>query len=144
MDPKNKVLPGPGTIIGANVKLVGALRDVNDITVHGSVDGEVHSEKTVTIGETATVKGPVTGAVVTVSGTVRGSIDADSRLEILPTGKVNGNIATKDLIIRSGAVFVGKSAMIGDDKEKLPDDVTDEPVHDEAVKETSKPGYEVE
>lgn len=143
MDPKNKVLPGPGTVIGANVKLVGALRDVNDITVHGAVDGEVHSEKTVTIGETAAVKGPVTGATVTVSGIVRGSIDADNRLEIMPTGKVHGNIATKDLIIRSGAIFVGKSTMMSEDKEKLADEL-EESVQEETPKPPTKPEYEVE
>lgn len=109
---------GPGTVIGANVKLLGAINDVNDITVHGKVEGEVNSEKTVTIGETAEIKGPVSGAIVTVAGLIRGSIEAIDRLEILPTGKVYGNIATGDLIIRSGAKFVGKSAVLKNDAGK--------------------------
>jgi cytoskeletal protein CcmA (bactofilin family) len=107
-DPKSS---GPGTIIGSSVKLIGAIRDGNDIVVHGSVEGELGSDRSVTVGETATVKGPITGAVVMIAGTVRGSIEAGERLELLPTGKVYGNIATKDLIIRSGALFVGKSTM---------------------------------
>lgn len=107
---------GPGTVIGANVKLVGSLKDVNDVTLHGLVEGEVHSEKTVTVGETATIKGPVSGAVISVAGLINGSVDASVRLELLPTGRVIGDITAKDLVIRSGAVFIGKCAMTDEKK----------------------------
>lgn len=108
---KQKVVPGPGTIVGANVKLTGTLKDVNDITVHGRVDGEVISEKNVQIGETATIKGPVTADVITVAGLVKGAVVAKSKLEILPSGQVSGSIDAKELIIRGGAKFNGKCAM---------------------------------
>ncbi len=143
LEQKNKPLPGPGTVIGANVKLVGALRDVNDITIHGAVDGEVVSEKAITVGETATVKGPVAGATITIAGTVRGAVEADSRLEIMPTGKVYGNITTRDLIIRSGATFVGKSTMASDEKEKEALGKETEETK-EAPAAEKKPEYEVE
>lgn len=137
----NKTETGPSTVIGANVKLVGALKDVNDITVHGTIEGEVASEKTVTIGETAQVKGPVSGIIVSVAGTVRGSVEAADRLEILPTGKVFGNISAKDLIIRSGATFVGKSTMAsGEAKEKK----EEEPPEEKESAAVTKPEYEVE
>lgn len=118
---EDRVHSGPGTIIGANVKLVGTLKDANDIVVHGTVEGEVISEKAVTIGETARIKGPVSAATVSVAGLLRGSIEASVRIEILPTGKVNGNIATKDLIIRSGAQFIGKSEMRGEHESDAPE-----------------------
>lgn len=112
----DKSSAGPGTVIGANVKLVGALKDANDITLHGLVEGEVSSEKTLTIGETAEITGPVSGATVSVAGLIKGSIDASIRLELLPTGRVIGDITAKDLVIRSGAVFVGKCAMTDEKK----------------------------
>ncbi len=102
---------GPGTVVGANVKLTGTISDVNDITVHGTVEGEVISDKTVVIAETAAVKGPVTAQVVSISGRVNGSITAHQKLELLPTGQINGSITTKDLNIKSGAVFNGKCTM---------------------------------
>lgn len=102
---------GPGTVVGANVKLTGTISDVNDITVHGTVEGEVVSDKTVTIAETAAVKGPVTAQMVSISGTINGAVTGHQKVELLPTGKVNGSIATKDLIIKSGASFNGKCAM---------------------------------
>ena len=106
-----KPLSGPGTIVGANVKLVGTLSDANEIVVHGKVEGEVLSEKSVVISETAFIKGPITADMVQIAGEVHGSIVASGKLEILPTGKVFGSITTKDLNIRSGAIFVGKANM---------------------------------
>lgn len=105
---------GPGTVVGANVKLTGTISDVNDITVHGSVEGEVASDKTVIIAETASVKGPVSAQMVSISGRVNGSVTAHQKLELLPSAKINGGITTKELIIKSGASFNGKCTMPAD------------------------------
>lgn len=106
---------GPGTIVGSNVALTGTLKDDDDIAVYGMVEGEVLSEKTVTVGQTAQVKGPIRAAFVTIAGTVRGSVDASDKLEILETGKVFGSVNTKDLVIRSGAIFIGDCKMPSDE-----------------------------
>lgn len=104
-------LEGPGTTVGVNVALSGTLRDQNDIHIFGLIDGEVISEKTVTVGKTAQVKGPVKGQIISIAGVVRGSIDATEKLELLDSAKVFGSITTKDLVIHSGAAFVGKCTM---------------------------------
>lgn len=135
-DKKN--VTGPGTIIGANVKLVGTLIDANEVIVHGRVEGEVTSEKMVTITETAFIKGPVTADMIQVAGEVQGSIVASSKLELLPTGKVFGSITAKDLSIRSGAVFVGKSNMPDGIKQTIDE------VKEEEKKEAKATEYEVE
>lgn len=106
-----KMISGPGTVIGSNVKLVGALKDTNDIVVHGAIEGEVASERSVNIGETAHVKGPVSGQTVLISGRVDGSVKAVDRLELLANGKIFGDITCGDLVIQSGSTFVGQCAM---------------------------------
>lgn len=120
---KDMKASGPGTIVGANVKLSGVLKDTNDITVHGVVEGEVISDQNVVISESAKVHGPVSAKNITVSGYVDGSVTASEKLEILQAGKVFGSITVKELVIHSGAVFVGKSTMPDhkrDDAAKLP------------------------
>jgi len=102
---------GPGTTVGVNVSLSGTLKDQNDISVFGMVEGEVISEKSVTIGQTAQIKGPVKGELVTIAGVVRGQVTALEKLELLETGKVFGSINTKNLVIHSGAILVGKTEM---------------------------------
>lgn len=135
-DKKN--VTGPGTIIGANVKLVGTLLDANEIIVHGRVEGEVTSEKMITITETAFIKGPVSADVIQVAGEIQGSVVASSKLELLPTGKVFGSITAKDLSIRSGAVFVGKSNMPDGIKQTIDE------VKEDEKKEAKAAEYEVE
>ena len=127
---------GPGTTVGVNVALSGTLKDQNDISVFGMVEGEVISEKSVTIGQTAQVKGPVKGELVTIAGVVRGAISASEKLELLETGKVFGSISTKNLVIHSGGIFVGKSEM------PTGEETTEEPEPESEIESGEKPSEE--
>jgi cytoskeletal protein CcmA (bactofilin family) len=134
---------GPGTTVGVNVALSGTLKDQNDIHIFGLIDGEVISEKTVMIGKTAQVKGPVKGQIVSIAGVVRGSIDATERLELLDTGKVFGSISTKDLVIHSGAAFVGKCTMpTGADEGLEEAEQAAAPAEESSAHEESQPAVE--
>lgn len=147
---------GTGTTVGANVVLTGTIKDVNDIVVYGKVEGEVISEKSIFIGEGAQVKGPITAHIVTVSGKVKGSVEAHEKIELTSSAKIYGSITTKDLIIQSGAVFVGKSMMpdheaeIKAEKEKEEKEGSTEEKQEEkeakksAETEDNSPKYEVE
>lgn len=110
--------PGPGTVVGANVKLQGILKDTNDIIIHGQLEGEVGSDQKVVVAENSMVKGPVSGDMVSIAGTVKGAVEAKTKLEILSTGRVQGAITTKELIIQAGAIFNGKSTMPDDQEDK--------------------------
>ena len=100
------------TIIGINVVLKGNLRNKGSIQVNGTIEGEVKSDENVNIGETAKIKGPVMAKTIEISGEVKGLVEASEKLELNPTGKVTGDISAKSLIIKQGAVFVGKSNML--------------------------------
>lgn len=102
---------GSGTVVGSNVKLQGVLKDTENIIIHGQLDGELSSEQSVLVAEQAVVKGPISGDTVTVAGVVKGSIDAKKKLEILPSGRVNGSVTTKEFVVQSGAIFNGKIVM---------------------------------
>ncbi|KKQ73995.1 MAG: hypothetical protein US94_C0017G0008 [Berkelbacteria bacterium GW2011_GWB1_38_5] len=129
---------GPGTVVGANVKLVGTLQDASDITIHGRIEGEVISNQSINVTETAYIKGPISADIVNIAGKVRGSITATGKLEIMPTGKVFGSITSKDVSIKSGAIFVGKCTMPEGEKEEAEEKTIEETPQN---KETT---YEVE
>lgn len=140
-DKKN--LAGPGTIVGSNVKLVGTISDSNEIIIHGKIEGEVICEKNINVTETAYIKGPISAEMIQVAGEIHGSIVATGKLELLPTGKVFGSITTKDLTIRSGAIFVGKSNMPEGEKEiELKKEPAEQGEKVESKKE--KTAYEIE
>ena len=99
------------TIIGINVSLKGNLKNKGSVQINGTVEGEVRSDESVTVGETAVIKGPVIAKTIEVSGTIKGLVEATEKLEINPTGKIVGDIIAKNLVIKLGAIFVGKSMM---------------------------------
>lgn len=102
------------TIIGTNVKIKGSLKNQGSIQVNGVIEGEIKSDQMVTIGETATVIGPVQAKSIEISGVVRGVVNASEKIEVNPKGQINGDLITKSLIIKQGAVFNGKSQMSGE------------------------------
>ncbi len=102
------------TIVGAHVELKGSLRNQGSIQIHGTVIGDVVSDAVVIVGETAHVTGPITAKQVEVSGQVHGSITADEQIELQPKSMVKGDLTTKRLSIKPGAVFIGKSNMTPD------------------------------
>jgi cytoskeletal protein CcmA (bactofilin family) len=99
------------TIIGVNVILKGNLKNKGSIQINGTVEGEIRSDENINIGETAKIKGPVNAKTIEISGEVKGLVEASDKLEVNPTGKIVGDILAKSLIIKQGAVFIGKSAM---------------------------------
>lgn len=103
------------TIIGADVHVKGNLKNKGSIQINGTVEGEIKSEEDITVGESASVVGPVVAKNILISGKVDGTIDASEKLEIDPTGVVQGDIKTKILIVREGANFNGTTSMAGGD-----------------------------
>lgn len=107
------------TVIGTEVQVKGNLHNKGSILVNGHVEGEIKSDENVTIGETATVQGPIVAKSILISGKVTGTIEAHERMEIDPTGTVNGDIKTKTMIVREGAVFNGNCVMDKQPKEHV-------------------------
>ena len=99
------------TIIGINVVLKGNLKNKGSIQINGTVEGEIRSDENINVGETAKIKGPVIAKTIEISGEVKGLVEAFEKLEVNPTGKITGDINAKNLIIKQGALFVGKSSM---------------------------------
>jgi cytoskeletal protein CcmA (bactofilin family) len=134
-----------GTIVGSSVHLTGAIKDSSDITIFGSVEGEVSSDQKIIIEESARVKGPVKANEIIVSGLVIGTITATQRLELNQAGIIKGNIDTSELLIHAGATFIGKCNMpdkkdkvAGEEKEPFSVEVEVESDVKEADEEDSK------
>lgn len=101
----------PDTIIGRGVKVEGTLQTGGDIQINGEFKGKLITEKDVVVGEHATVDADINGQNVYVSGEVKGDINAFEKIEILETGKVDGNVMASALSIESGGILKGTSTM---------------------------------
>jgi cytoskeletal protein CcmA (bactofilin family) len=98
---------GPTCLVRGNLIADGAFR------IDGWVEGAVESRSTVVIGETGAVRGDVTGVEIVVAGKIIGNVSCEGHLEILATGKVDGDIVAKSIRIETGGVFRGTSHMKG-------------------------------
>jgi cytoskeletal protein CcmA (bactofilin family) len=118
-DKKDEFVPtgAAETVVGTSVKLKGTLKSDGDITVDGSVNGEIKTKGTVTIGPNANIIANVHAKNVNVAGTVQGNVIATDRLSVSESGRVYGDISANILSIVAGALFSGKSTMAENIKE---------------------------
>lgn len=95
------------TVIGENSTVKGAIHSQRSVRVEGFVDGEIHAQGEVYIGQKSKVKASITGRTVIVAGEVTGNIEAVSGLHIASTGKVYGDISGDHLIVEEGGIYRG-------------------------------------
>lgn len=97
---------GVPSIISADLKIVGDLDSGGDLQIDGAVEGDITS-RSVTIGESAVVRGVLSAETVHIYGSVVGEVRATS-VTLSKTAKVAGDIAHQSLSMEAGADLVGK------------------------------------
>ncbi len=106
--------------LGKNTEFEGKLSFKGAVRIDGVFSGEIFTEGTLIVGESAIIKSNIHVSHLIVSGEIRGDIIADSRIEIHAPGKVFGNIQAPVVIIEEGVIFEGNCRMqkMDNDKEK--------------------------
>jgi len=96
---------GKGTEFEGKLSFNGAVR------IDGLFKGEIFTEGTLIVGESAVIESNIHVSHIIVSGEIRGNIVADTRIEIHAPGKVFGNIQAPTVVIDEGVVFEGNCSM---------------------------------
>ena len=98
-------------------ELLGAISFQDMVRVNGHIAGTVHSEiGTLLIDVSAIVNADVDVAVALIHGTVMGDIVAHQRVELGSSAKVYGNIWTRSIEIKPGAIFEGICTMLTEER----------------------------
>lgn len=98
--------PGVPSIISADLKIVGDLNSNGDLQIDGAVEGNITS-RSLTIGESAVVRGVLVAETVRIYGSVIGEVRANSVI-LSKTARVEGDIVHQSLTMEAGADLVGK------------------------------------
>ncbi len=106
------------TIIGKTIKIDGEVKSDEDVIIEGQVKGKVEVGKTLTIGKHGYVNAEITARIVRILGKVEGNVKAIYKVEIVPEGKLYGNIKAPKIVIAEGALFKG-SVEMNDNKEMI-------------------------
>ena len=114
--PKVEAPPPPATaaLVGHLYKgsrVSGQLSFQGPARIDGAVDGEIHCEGILTIGEGAEVRAKISGQTVVIRGKVEGNVTAKEKVELAAPARLIGNIDTPRLIMTEGVVFDGDCAM---------------------------------
>lgn len=81
------------------------------IRIDGRVEGEVITQGTLVVGETAEIHAEISAAAVVSSGKIVGNITASEKVKLLPTAVLDGAIKTPLLVIEEGVRFNGQCLM---------------------------------
>lgn len=95
------------TILGTNTFLKGNLKFKESLKINGNFVGSIEAAGLLVIGEEAKIQADVYAKSIVVSGLVKGDIVAEERVEMLPTGRVYGNVKAKKIKISDGVIFYG-------------------------------------
>lgn len=102
---------GQTSVIAHDTHWHGELKTSGSVHVHGRLDGTVNASADVFVAEEAEVDASLTALNVIVSGTLRGTVRCGGRFEVLPQGRVNGDVQAPSLVIHDGAVVAGQIRM---------------------------------
>jgi cytoskeletal protein CcmA (bactofilin family) len=102
------------TVIGARMRLVGDRSGDEDVLVNGRVEGKIRVDRKVVVSTGAEVEGDVQAKAVISGGRGHGQVTASERAELLPSGRVQGNVHAPRIVMAEGAQIQGRVVMPND------------------------------
>lgn len=101
---------GEGSYFKGNFQLAGPLR------IDGRYEGETLNVDSLTVGETGKVKADIKVGTAVINGIIIGNIEATTRVMLMPTSRILGEIRTPELIIQNGVMLEGACIVAPDPK----------------------------
>ena len=105
------------TVITAAVQLVGTIKGMADVILHGSLEGDVRLSGILVLGKTGRIRGKIEARNVVIEGDFEGIIRATEKVEIRDGGKCKGDVFTATIAVSENAYFEGNVKMEVEDRE---------------------------
>jgi cytoskeletal protein CcmA (bactofilin family) len=109
--PAIPVVDGQTTVISPNAAWKGEIVAEGSMHILGKFEGDIRVRDDLFILDDANVDATIAAGTVTVSGRYNGTLNCNTRLEVLPTGRVRGEIYAPALVVHNGAIVNGKIRM---------------------------------
>ena len=111
---KKKKRPSPvssASIITPGTSIKGEIRCEGNILLNGEFEGVIVSQGEVVVGKSGRVSGEIQSQKLLVSGEFRGNFTGEV-IDIMPYGKVYGDVKVNNIIIEPNAVFEGETKIV--------------------------------
>jgi len=114
--PRAKERESKETVIAADLTIEGKIEGSGHVRIAGRFKGDVHVQGNLTIEPGAKVTGGVRASTVIIGGELEGNVDAASRVELLETGVLNGDLKAGSLTVAAGSRMRGQAEFGWDEK----------------------------
>ena len=97
--------------IGPGVEFKGVISYQGSVQIDGRLDGELHTEGTLLVGEQAVITAKISAGSVISRGEIKGDIVAKEKVQLLATAVMEGSLNTPQLSMENGVVLNGTIEM---------------------------------
>ena len=94
-------------IIGEGATIKGEIKEENEITIQGNVDGDIEC-KDLIVGKTGSVKGKIKADTLYVEGNIEGEINVRELLKLMSSSFISGKISYGSIQINEGGKLIGE------------------------------------
>jgi cytoskeletal protein CcmA (bactofilin family) len=99
---------GKESVIASDLIIEGKIEGAGHVRIAGKFKGDVNVQGNLTIESGAQLTGEVRADAVIVGGELSGNIEAASRVELLQTGVLNGDLKAGSLTVAAGSKMRGR------------------------------------
>ena len=98
--------------VGKGVEFKGVISYSGTVRIDGYLDGEIHTDGVLLIGDEAVIQAKVTAGTIVCKGKITGDIAAKERVKLRSPAVFNGSMKTPMLSIEDGVLFNGGLEMV--------------------------------
>lgn len=106
--------------VGKGVEFKGIISYNGTIRIDGHLDGEIHTEGILLVGEDATLNAKVSAGTVVSKGKITGDIVAKEKVRLLSPAVLTGSVKSPILSMEEGVLFNGNCEMARAEVRELP------------------------
>lgn len=96
------------SLIASDLTIEGKIEGTGHVRIAGHFKGDVHVQGNLTIEAGAKLTGGVRANTVVIGGELEGNIDGATRVELLETGVLNGDLKAGSLTVAAGSRMRGQ------------------------------------
>ena len=113
--------------VGKGVEFKGTITYSGTVRIDGYLDGEIHTDGVLLIGEEAVIQAKITAGTIVCKGKITGDVIAKECVKLRTPAVMNGSVKTPVLSMEDGVLFNGALEMAHGVRE-LPREVSLHPV----------------
>lgn len=102
---------GVNAFVGKGVHFKGTISYNGTVRIDGHMEGEIHTEGTLLVGEEAVINATVSAGTIICKGKITGDIQAREKVKLRAPAVLNGSVIAPMLSIEEGVLFNGSCEM---------------------------------